>query len=83
MKFPYLGYTEKELKVMESYYFLQLGGDFVQSDDICTFTQKEITKLYNETLRDLVKLTEDGSEKDARYALDLIRSLRVVPVRLH
>lgn len=83
-QFPYKGYTEKELVHMEqNYYCLSLGGDFVMNNKFCTFTQKEMTKLYNQTLDRLVDLSTDNFEKDKKYAIDLIGSLRIVPFRLH
>jgi len=83
-KFPYRGYTEKELRKMEStYYFLEMGGDFVSENGICSFTEKELSKLYNRTLNDLLSLAEDGSEKESKYAIDLIGSLRISCFRLH
>ena len=83
-KFPYKGFSEKELTRMESSYFcLIMGGDFVIENEIITFTQKEISKIYNSTLRDLLILTQDGSARDSKYAIDLIGSLRIIPFRVH
>lgn len=83
-KFPYKGYSKEELNHMENtYYFLILGGDFVSQNDIVTFSKQEIKKLYNQTLRNLVKLTEEGDARDGKYGVDLIGSLRIVPVRVH
>ncbi len=83
-KFPYRGFTEKELNKCESnYWLLQVGGDFVSNGELTLFTQKELTKLYNEMLGNLIALSQDGSVKDRTYALDLIGSIRVIPFRLH
>ena len=83
-KFPYLGFSEKELTRMESQYWcIMMGGDFQMHGELVTFTPKEVNKIYSGILKDLVKLSQEGSPKDAKYALDLIGSLRVVPFKLH
>jgi hypothetical protein len=81
-KFPYKGFNEKEIRIMESYYCLAVGGDFVINDGCFTYTQKELAKIYNDTLHDLVLLSENGSARDRKYAMDLIGSLRITPFRL-
>lgn len=80
----YLGYTEEEVNRMEQNYFvLQLGGDFVLEDNYYLFTKNEASRLYNSTLKNLMGLISDGSEKDKNFALDLIVGLAIKPVRLH
>jgi hypothetical protein len=84
-KFPYIGYSEKELKYLEeNFYFIQLGGDFIAVDGTHSFPQKEAGKLYWDALDDLVKMAKEGlDEKEVAYALNLIGSLRIQPVRVH
>lgn len=83
-KSPYVAYTEEEVKRLECKYFvLQFGGDFVMEDKFYIFTQKEVTKLYNKTLKGLISIVTDGSEKDKIFALNLIGGMVVRPVRLH
>lgn len=84
MKFPYKSFTEKELARMENgYHCIMMGGDFQMHGDLVTFTPKEVNRVYGEILDDLVKLSKEGSPKDAKYAIDLIGSLRIIPFRLH
>ena len=81
---PYLGYTEEEVKRMENYFFvLQFGGDFVLEKREYLFTKAEISRLYNKYMKDLVKIVNNGNEKDRNYALDLIAGMSVKPLRLH
>jgi hypothetical protein len=83
-KSVYLGYTEEEVKRMENNYFvLQFGGDFVLEDSYYLFSKGEASKLYNKTLKNLISLIADGSEKDKNFALNLIGGLAIKPVRLH
>jgi hypothetical protein len=84
MKFPYKSFTEKELARMENgYYCILMGGDHAMHGEFVTFTSKEANKVYNGILNDLIKLSQEGSPKDAKYAVDLIGSLRIIPFRLH
>lgn len=83
-KFPYPCYTKEEVDKMESgYYNLQMGGDFVIQDKFYLFTKSEMVRLYNSTLKDLIDITKNGSEKDRAYAIDLIGTLVIRPMRLH
>jgi len=83
-KSHYVGYTDDEVRRMEAHYFcLVLGGDFVSEDRSYLFTKAEITKLHNNTLRNLIGIIEDGEEKDRNYALELIGTLNIKPMRLH
>ena len=82
-KSAFVGYTEDQVKRMETYFVLQFGGDFVLEDNYYLFTKSEVSKLYGNTLKDLLKLMDDGSDKEKAYALDLIGGLRVKPMRLH
>jgi hypothetical protein len=69
---------------MENGYFcLQFGGDFVFQDQYYIFTEREMIKLYNSTLKNLLGIIKDGDEKDRKFALDLIGGLIVRPMRLH
>ena len=83
-KTPFIGYTLEEVNEMERGYFcLVLGGDFVRDDNYYVFTKKEVSKLYKDTLRNLVDLIRDGNEKDKKFARDLIGGLTIKPMRLH
>lgn len=81
-KSVYVGYTEEEVNRMESQYFcLQFGGDFLLENDYYIFTKQEAIKPYNRTLKDLTEIVIDGTEKDRKYALDLIAGLAIKPMR--
>ena len=83
-KYPFVGYTQEEVKRMEENYFvLQLGGDFVLEDDYYLFTKGEVSKLHKNMLKKLNDIIKDGNEKDRNYALDLICGLAIKPMRLH
>lgn len=83
-KSPYIGYTEQEVAGMENnYYVLQFGGDFVLESEHYLFTKSEVKKLHKKYLKDLMGIVQEGSEKDRKYALDLIGGLAVKPMRLH
>ena len=78
------GYTEDEVcKIERGTYTLQFGGDFIIQDDSYTFNEREVTKLYESTMNNLLNLIADGSEKDRKFAIDLIGGLFVRPMRLH
>ena len=80
----YIGYsTEEVCKIENAFYCLQFGGDFLSEEGCYLFTRNEISKLYNKTLKDLVDIVYDGSQKDSKYALNLICGLIVRPMRLH
>lgn len=84
MQYPYVGYTEDELKNLESNYFtLVMGGDFVIADDIAVFTKSEVQKLYKKYSKDLINIVNDGDAKDRNYAMDLLSSMTIKPVRIH
>jgi len=83
-KFPYIGYNEKEIKVMELNGFnLQFGDDFLLEDGRYLFNHSEISKMYKKALRDIVEVIETGSEKEKRFAINLLGSLIVRPMRFH
>lgn len=84
MRYPYVGYTEAELKNLESKYFtLIFGGDFVIEDEIAVFTKSEVQKLYKRYAKDLINIVNDGDAKDRNYAMDLLSSMTIKPVRIH
>jgi hypothetical protein len=80
---PYIGYTLEDVKSMENYFVLCFGGDFVLENDYYLFTKEEVSKIYKKMLKDLKGIAADGSEKDKKYALDLIGGLKILPMRLH
>lgn len=83
-KFPYVSCTLKELRQMENYsYVIHMGGDFLIYDGFNTFTKKEAEKIYEDTLKDLIAVIENGSEKDSKYAIKILGSLRIAPMRMH
>jgi hypothetical protein len=83
-KTAYIGYSEEDVRKMENGFFvLQLGGDFVFEDGFYLFTKNEINKLYSKTLKDILGIIKNGSEKDRAYALNLIPGLLILPMRLH
>lgn len=82
-KFPYVNCNERELNLMEEHYFLIMGGDFVSRKDIVMFTKREMAHLYNKTLDNLMKIVEGENPKEREFAISLIGSLRIVPVRIH
>lgn len=83
--YPYEDFTAKELHELESTYFiLIMGGDSVQVDGVYSHTKKEVSKLYNDILKDLIGMAHDGlSEKDRKYAVELIGTLVIQPIRIH
>jgi hypothetical protein len=83
-KSPFRGYTEEEVRTMESgYYILNFGGDFMLENGFYLFTQKEATKLYKDTLKNVMSVAKNGDEKERRYALDVLGKLIIQPMRLH
>jgi hypothetical protein len=83
-KSPYIGYSEEEVKKMEmESYLLQFGGDFILEDKYYLFNKKDISKLYKKTLKRVTDIVNSGSEKDKKFALDLLLGLVIVPMRLH
>lgn len=83
-KSSYVGYTEPEVYRMENNYFcIQFGGDFLAEDGVYLFTKSEASRAYKATLEDLLDIVETGSEKDRKYALELIANFVVRPMRLH
>ncbi len=83
-KSAYIGYTEQEVERMErNYYCVQFGGDFLCEDNFFLFTKLEVIKVYNNALKDLSGIVKDGTEKDRKYALDLIAGMSIQQMRLH
>jgi len=83
-KSPFRGYSEEEVNRMENgYYCLIMGGDFVLEQDFYLFTKTEASQLYKATLNDLLDLVDNGNMKDRKYAMNLIPTLMVSPMRLH
>lgn len=83
-KTSYIGYSEEDVTAMENYYFvLQFGNDFMNEDHSYFFTKKEVSKLYNRTLKNLMGVVNNGSDKDRKHAIKLIAGLVVSPMRLH
>lgn len=83
-KFPYVSCTQKELREMETYSFvIHMGGDFLVHDGYNTFTEKEAAKVFENTFNDLMEVIESGSEKDSKYALALLATLKIHPMRMH
>jgi hypothetical protein len=83
-KSPYPGYSLREVSKMENAFFvIRFGGDFLFHDGHHVFTRTEADKLYYATLGDLLDVVEDGNEKDRRYALDLLGTTSIQPMRLH
>lgn len=79
-----VGYNNEEInKIENAFYCLQFGGDFVAEDGCYLFTRAEISKLYNRTLKNLVDIIYDGSEKDSKYALNLVPGLIIRQMRFH
>jgi hypothetical protein len=83
-KHPYIGYSEEDVATMESHYFvLQLGDDFMSTDGTFLFNKNKINKLYNKTLKNLMNVVANGSDRDKKRAIKLISSLIIKPMRLH
>ena len=83
-KSPFGGYTIEEVRRMENGFFLvQMGGDFLAEDGHYLFTRKEAIKLYNSTYNDLIKIINDGNDKDRAYSTELILGLMVQRMVLH
>ena len=82
-KSPFVSYSIEEVNKMETNYFcLQFGDDFI-SDNGYLFTGKEMEKIYDRTMNNLLDVIEEGTEKDRRHAMELMCGLFVVPFRLH
>lgn len=83
-KSPYYEYSLEDVAIMENnLYVLEVDEDFVLQDGHYLFTGKEVSKLYNSTLKDLKDAIHNGSEKDKKFALHLISGLLIKPMRLH
>ena len=83
-KFPYVSVTEKELRDMErNSYVIFLGGDFLVYDGYNSFSKKEVEAIYEETLNDILSVIDKGEEKDRQYALKVLGTLRIAPMRMH
>lgn len=83
-KCPYLTYTLDEVAHMESNYFvIRFGGDFTLDDEHYTFGKPEATVVYKKMFKDLVDIARNGSVKDSKYALDLMATMAIQPMRLH
>lgn len=83
-KCPYMAYTLDEVLEMESSYFvIRFGGDFTLEDDHYTFGKPEATALYKKMFADLVDIARNGSVKDSKYALELMATMSIQPMRLH
>lgn len=80
----YVGYSEEDVAIMEAHYFvLQFGGDFMSKGGTFLFTKKEIAKLYKRTLKNLMGVIVNGSDKDKKHAMQLMSELTIQPMRLH
>lgn len=83
-KSPFVTYSEKEVALAESQYFvLHFGKGLVTVDDYFFFTKEDVEKLYKKTLRRLVKITKTGDAKNKKHALKMIAQLMIRPMRLH
>lgn len=83
-KSSFVTYSEKEVALAESQYFvLHFGKGLVSKDDYFFFTKDEVNKLYRKTLRKLIKITETGDNKNKKHALKMIAELVIRPMRLH
>lgn len=83
-KNPYVAFTLKQVNSIEKNYFtLQFGGDFAHEDGSYLFTKKEVEKIYEKTINDLVGIIRNGNQKDKIYALDLILTTFILPARIH
>jgi len=84
VKSPYIGYNVDEvLRIESNFYTLEMGGDFVAEDQYHLFSKIEVIKIYNKTLKDLLGIIAEGTDKDRKYAIELIGKLVVKPMRLH
>lgn len=83
-KCPYICYSLDEVTKMElSYFVVRFGGDFALEDDHYTFGKLEATSLYKKMFKDLVDIARTGSVKDSKYALELMSTMSIQPMRLH
>lgn len=68
----------------DNYFYLYLGGDFVAVEGSYTFTKKEVHQKYDEIFHELLDMaTDNDSEHEREYALDLMSLMHIQRARLH
>ena len=83
-KSPYISFSLDDVaKIERTFYTINFGGDFLVHDNSHLFTQREAIKIYNTTMKDLLGIVRSGNEKDRIYALDLMWSTIIQPLKLH
>lgn len=83
-KNPFVTYSEKEVALAESQYFvLHFGEELVSKGGYFFFTKDDINKLYRKTLKKLIDITKTGDNRNKKHALKMIAELVIRPMRLH
>lgn len=83
-KSAFVTYSEKEIREVESEYFiLHFGRGLVTREDYFFFNRDDVEELYETTLKRLIKITRTGDNKNKKHALKMIAELIIRPLRIH
>lgn len=83
-KNPFVTYSEKEVALAESQYFvLHFGKGLVTREGYFFFTKEDVEKLYRQTLKKLILKMKTGDSRNKKHALKMIAELVIRPMRLH
>lgn len=81
---PYLGFTLEQLFRIESNSFVvQVGDDFFSNDSGYAFTKTKAEYFYDEIYKSLTDLLHTGITKDKEEAMEVLKSFKILPLRLH
>lgn len=82
-KGPFKSYSIEDVKEAESNSFvIQFGQDFFSEDGDFVFTAPQAEKHYNKLLTNIIKMLNEGTEKQRRHALNCLARLEVRPLRI-
>jgi hypothetical protein len=84
VKNPYRGYTLPEIMDAEkTTSVIHLGGDLYCDDGHFTLDNDKAQQIYEKILVSLLKMINDGTDKERRDGLRLLPTLFIRPLRVH
>ena len=83
-KSPFRNFTEKEvLRAEATSYVVLIGNDLYSREGSLVFSLTQAEKHYNTLLQNILLTLDSGNTKQKAAAVHCLRTLKVLPLRIH
>lgn len=83
-KSPFVGYTEEEILASEAVSFVVIAGyNVFNNGKQFVFDKATAIRYYNKILKEATRQLIEGNRSEKKNARNILRNLRVEPLRIH